>query len=156
MKITRTLIVVLAVLFMTLYASAQATAGGAAGARTTAGIGATGIASPDWNTNSRPNPEAELKFSDKLADKLKTLLPQDTDPHVASKGFGELKDFVATVRAANNLGVHFRELKSKMAEGTSKALEKAIHQVKPDADAKAELKKAQEQAKQDIKESKHS
>jgi hypothetical protein len=41
-----------------------------------------------------------------------------------------------------------------MADGSTKELQKAIHELKPDADAKAEAKKASEQAKQDIKESK--
>jgi hypothetical protein len=43
-----------------------------------------------------------------------------------------------------------------MADGSSKELQKAIHQLKPDVDAKSEVKKAHEQAKQDIKESKAS
>jgi hypothetical protein len=41
-----------------------------------------------------------------------------------------------------------------MANGSSKELQKAIHELKPNIDPKAEIKKANEQAKQDIKESK--
>ncbi len=153
MKTAKTLVLVLTILMgVAVCASAQ----GAATPRSPTGIATAGMGSPDWNANSRPSPETELKFNNKLADKLKTLLPQDTDPHVASKGFAELKEFVATVRAAKNLNVPFGELKSKMADGSSKELQKAIHTLKPDADAKAEVKKATEQAKQDIKESKAS
>ena len=76
------------------------------------------------------------------------------DPHAASKGFESLKDFVITVHASNNLSIPFPELKHKMADGSSKALQKAIHELKPDADVKAETKKADEQAKQDIRDSK--
>lgn len=43
-----------------------------------------------------------------------------------------------------------------MADGSTKALQKAIHELRPDVAAKAETKKANEQAKQDIKESKQS
>jgi hypothetical protein len=106
-----------------------------------------------WDGTIR-NPNSELTVNQKLADKLKTLLPEGTNPHAASRGFGELKEFVATVRAANNLNVPFAQLKSRMANGSPKELQKAIHELKPDADPKAESKKATEQAKQDIKESK--
>jgi hypothetical protein len=41
-----------------------------------------------------------------------------------------------------------------MADGSSKELQKAIHTLKPDVDPKVEAKKATEQAKEDIKESK--
>jgi hypothetical protein len=109
-----------------------------------------------WHDKQPVNPNAELTFNEKLAEKLKTLLPEGTNPRGASKGFNELKEFVATVRAAKNLGVPFGELKSKMADGSSDELRKAIHTLKPDVDAKAEVKKANEQAKQDIKESKAS
>jgi len=102
------------------------------------------------------NPDAELQFNEKLATRLKTLLPQHVDPHAASKGFESLKDFVITVHASNNLSIPFPELKHKMTNGSSKALQKAIHELKPDADPKVELQKASEQARQDIKESKQS
>jgi len=124
--------------------------------RTAPGVGAVGNGSPNWNESNKRNPNAELAFNEKLADKLKTLLPEGTDPHSASKGFGELKEFVAAVRAANNLNVPFSDLKRKMAGGSAKDLQKAIHELKPDADPKAEIKKASEQAKQDIKEAKQS
>jgi len=116
-----------------------------------------GMRSPNWN-DYKPNLNAngELIFNDKLADKLKTLLPEGASPRGASKGFVELKEYVATVRAARNMGLPFGELRSKMADGSSKELQKAIHKLKPDADAKAEVKKAHEQAKQDIKEAKAS
>jgi hypothetical protein len=119
-------------------------------------IAGAGNGSPNWNdttTKTSKNPNAELGFNEKLADKLKTLLPEGVEPHAASKGFGDLKDFVSVVRAANNLNVPFNDLKYKMANGSSKELQKAIHELKPDVDAKAETKKASEQAKQDIKES---
>src|SRR5258708_2927431 len=75
--------------------------------RTTPGIGAVGMGSPNWNEGTARNPNTEINFNEKLANKLKTLLPEGTDPHVASKGFGDLKAFVATVRVANNLKVPF-------------------------------------------------
>lgn len=152
-------ILVVAVLFAgTLLVAQRAgstrSGGGAGGTTSTPGIGSVGIPSsaPEGTTTRSSN--TELKINEKLTAKLKTLLPQGSDPQYLSKGFTELKDFVTTVRASNNLGVPFPDLKHKMIDGSAKALEKAIHELKPDIDAKAETKKAGEQAKQDIKESK--
>jgi hypothetical protein len=152
MKITKTLALIVTILtVLAVCASAQ----GPIGARSNPGIGSANMGST-WHDKQPVNPNAELTFNEKLAEKLKTLLPEGTNPRGASKGFNELKEFVATVRAAKNLGVPFGELKSKMADGSSDELRKAIHTLKPDVDAKAEVKKANEQAKQDIKESKAS
>jgi hypothetical protein len=152
MKITKTLALIVTILtVLAVCASAQ----GPIGARSNPRIGSANMGST-WHDKQPVNPNAELTFNEKLAEKLKTLLPEGTNPRGASKGFNELKEFVATVRAAKNLGVPFGELKSKMADGSSDELRKAIHTLKPDVDAKAEVKKANEQAKQDIKESKAS
>lgn len=159
MKIAKVLILTLTMLIgLGVSAPAQARAGGRGGAMgPMSPAGNTQVGTPNWDDGKKPvNPNAELNINEKLATKLKTLLPQDTSPGAASKGFGELKEFVATVRAANNLGVAFSDLKGKMTDGSSKELQKAIHQLKPDVDAKTEVKKANEQAKQDIKESKAS
>ena len=113
------------------------------------GVGAAGI--PPGNANETG---FNLSLSNKLAEKLSTMLPQGADVHAASKGFTDLKDFVASVRAANNLGIPYPELKHSMQDGSAGALRDAIHKLKPNVDAKVEVKKAQEQAKQDIKDSK--
>src|SRR5581483_3400235 len=96
-----------------------------------------------------------LKINQKLEVKLKTLLPQIA-PKAAASGFVDLKDFVTAVRAANNLNIPFWDLKQRRANGSAKELEKAIHDLKPDGAAKEEIKKAKDQAKEDIKESKRS
>ena len=150
-------ILVVAVLFAGTLMHAQRStgrgSGGAAGTMSTPGIGGVGISSsaPEATTKSK---DTELRINEKLTTKLKTLLPQGSDPQYLSKGFTELKDYVTTVRASNNLSIPFPELKHKMIDGSSKSLQKAIQELKPDIDAKAETRKADEQAKQDIKESK--
>src|SRR5437899_12537390 len=102
MKFAKTLVLVLTI-SMGLAVCASAQAGGAIGARST--IGSAQVGTPNWDTQKKPvNPDAELTLNEKLANKLKTLLPEGTSPNVASKGFGEVKEFVATVRAAKNLG----------------------------------------------------
>jgi hypothetical protein len=163
MKNTKALIMVAVVLLAGTIMQAQrggaprgsVGSGGAEGTRPGAGIGSVGSGglpdSPDGTTRTA---NTELRINDKLTAKLKTLLPEGADPHHLSKGFGDLKDFVTTVHASNNLKIPFGELKHKMGDGSAKELQKAIHELKPDADPKAEIKKAGEQAKQDIKESK--
>jgi hypothetical protein len=128
---------------------------GAAGATSTHGIGGVSLGSTDTPETTRTK-DIELKINDKLTTMLKTLLPEGSDPHNLSKGFVDLRDFVATVRASNNLKIPFGELKHTMVDGSSKALQNAIHALKPDVDPKVETKKANEQAKEDIKESKQS
>lgn len=162
MKTAKTLILISTMIMgFAVFASAQGNRGTGAevqgGMATRSPIGNAQVGSPTWDEQKKPvDPNAELKVNEKLAGRLKPLLPEGTAPNVASRGFSELKEFVATVRAANNLGIPFSELKNKMADGSSKELQKAIHQLKPDVDAKSEVKKAHEQAKQDIKESKAS
>lgn len=151
-------ILLVAVLLATTLMQAQRggtrSAGGAGGATTTPGIGGVGIPSASTPEGTTRSKDLELRINEKLTAKLKTLLPQGSDPQYLSKGFTELKDFVTAIRASNNLSVPFPELKHKMIDGSTKALQKAIQELKPDVDAKAETKKAGEQAKQDIKESK--
>jgi hypothetical protein len=157
MNTTRTLIAILAIsLLGTSVFGQRGSRRDTVSGREPIGVGTAGMGSPNWNESTTRNPNAELAFNEKLAHKLKTLLPEGTDPHAASRGFGELQEFVAAVRAANNLKVLFTDVKQKMADGSAKELQKAIHELKPDVNPKAEVKKASEQAKQDIKESKQS
>jgi len=157
MNTKKILVLVVGILFAAAIMQAQRGSrgggGGGQGTMTTPGVGSVGIPSSAPEGTTRTN-DTELRINDKLTAKLKTLLPEGSDPHYLSKGFAELKDFVTTVHASNNLKVPFGDLKHKMADGSPKELQKAIHELKPDADPKAETKKASEQAKQDIKESK--
>jgi hypothetical protein len=91
-----------------------------------------------------------LSEDPKLVTKLQKLLPQGTTPQQACSGFKKLGDCVAAMHAAQNLEVPFAEIKSKMTGDSAEKLEKAIQDIKPKADAKAERKKAQKQAERDI------
>lgn len=91
------------------------------------------------------------KLSAKLSAILKQQNPPVTDLQAASQGFKNLGEFVAAVHVSQNLGIPFSQLKAQ--EQTSGGLDKAIHALKPDADAKAELIKAAEQAVADINKS---
>jgi hypothetical protein len=95
-----------------------------------------------------------LAQNTKLSSQLSGLLPAGTDVQQAAEGFKNLGQFVAAVHVAHNLGIPFDELKAKMTGPNSEKLGKAIKSLKPEADAKAEAKKAKRQAKQDIRQAK--
>jgi len=70
----------------------------------------------------------------------------------AASGFKNLGQFIAALHVSHNLGIPFEELKAKMMSGDS--LGKVIKELKPDADSKSEVKKANKQAEDDIQASK--
>jgi hypothetical protein len=92
----------------------------------------------------------KLASNTKLASKLQSLLPAGTNLQTAAQGFKNLGQFVAAVHVSHNLGIPFDQLKSKMQGPPSMSLGKAIQALKPTANAKAELKKAEHQAHQDL------
>ncbi len=89
----------------------------------------------------------------KLSQKLDSLLPSGTNAQQACQGFKNLGQCVAAIHVAHNLDIPFADLKSKVTGSASESMGKAIHDLKPDANAKAEEKKAKEQANDDLKES---
>ena len=96
-------------------------------------------------------PDLVLKDDPKLVAKLQKLLPATTTPQQACYGFKKLSDCVSAIHAAQNLEITLADLKTKIvADKSHDALEKAIHELKPNVDAKAERKKAQKQAERDM------
>ena len=96
---------------------------------------------------------AQLSAHPQLASKLAGLLPPGTDLQTAAQGFKNLGQFVAAVHVSHNLGIPFDQLKAKMIGPPPESLGKAIHQLKPDANAKAATKTAEHQADQDLHDS---
>ena len=82
-----------------------------------------------------------------------------TDLQLASSGFKNLGQFVAAAHVSQNLGIPFDQLKSRMlgtstvqgTEDSPVSLGKAIKELRPEADASSEVKKAERQAKEEIK-----
>lgn len=95
-------------------------------------------------------PQDVLVEDPKLVGKLQKLLPAGTTPQQFCDGFKTLGECVAAIHAAQNLGIPLTDLKGKVTGKGSVKLENAIHELKPDVDAKAERKKAQKQAEKDI------
>ena len=102
----------------------------------------------------------EMKGADLLAENthlssnLQRHLPEGTDLQEASAGFKNLGQFVAAVHVSKNLGVPFDELKGQVLGPADGSLGRAIHDLQPDLSpgtAKAEAKRAERQAKEEIK-----
>ena len=91
-----------------------------------------------------------LSTNTQLSSRLRKLAPAGTSLQDACKGFKNLGQCVAALHVANNLNISFDDLKTRMTGDKSESLGKAIHDIKPDANAKAEAKKAQKQANQDL------
>jgi hypothetical protein len=89
------------------------------------------------------------KLNSTLNDRLSPLLPSGMSLTDAASGFKNLGQFVAAVHVSHNLDIPFTDLKDKVTSGDN--LGKAIKALKPDSKAKSEAKKAQKQAKADIK-----
>ena len=87
----------------------------------------------------------------KLAAKLqKELLPEGPNIQEACDGFKHLGDCVCAIHVSKNLGVPLPDLKAKVTGKGAEKIENAIHELKPDVDAKAEKKKAWKQAEKEI------
>lgn len=102
-------------------------------------------------TKSRQTIDQKLDGNPKLSAKLQSLLPAGTDLKTAAAGFKNFGQFVAAVHVSHNLGIPFDQLKAKMTGANAESLGKAIKELKPDANAKAETKKAEQEAKDDDK-----
>jgi hypothetical protein len=97
-------------------------------------------------------PGVMLAQNKKLSDKLSVLLSQQhppvTDLQAASKGFMNLGELFTAAHVSQNLGIPFDQLKT--ASQTSGSLHKAIHVLKPDANANAAARVAALQALEDL------
>ena len=157
----------LAVAAMTLFAGNAALAqhgngGGAAGMGSGHSMGS--LSHGNGGTNSKASGSSAhgqtaseiLSRNSKLSTKLQSLLPPGTNLQQAESGFKNLGQFVAAVHVSHNLGIPFDQLKAKMTGPPPESLGKAIHDLKPAADAKTESKKANKQADRDLKESQSS
>ena len=79
--------------------------------------------------------------------RLAAITPSGMSPQEACAGFQNNTDCAATLHVAQNLNIPFADLKAKLASG--ERIDAAIKEMKPDADAQAELTKAVNQAHED-------
>jgi hypothetical protein len=86
--------------------------------------------------------------SSESSTRLAAIVPEGMSPKTACDGFKTTNLCAATLHAAKNLNVSFRQLKEKVTGG--QRLQAAIEQLKPGADAKSEVRKAEQQAHNDL------
>ncbi len=80
---------------------------------------------------------------------LAALLPHGMSQQEACEGLKTTSECSAMLHAAQNLNLPFADLKSRIAGGQQ--LEGAIHALKPDVDAAAEARRAEQQARSDLR-----
>src|SRR5215471_18694813 len=158
-RVVLSMVCSVALLGIPLYAQHGHGGGGSAGASGSMGHS---MGQPNSNSNSHENSTKASKGSSvsdhledntKLASKLQSLLPTGTNLQQAAQGFKNLGQFVAAVHVSHNLGIPFDQLKAKMMGPPKESLGKAIEQLKPTANSKAETKKATDEAKEDMNDS---
>ena len=96
------------------------------------------MSSPNARTNTTDN------------SRLGALLPEGVSSEAACRGINSLRLCAATLHAAQNLNVSFTDLKRKVEAGDR--LSAAIHTLKPNVDADAEERRAEDQALSDLQE----
>jgi hypothetical protein len=107
---------------------------------------------PEGNSG-RNDVSTRLNQNPALASRLQALLPAGTNIDTAANGFRNFGQFVAAAHVSQNLNIPFDQLKTRMVTD-HKSLGQAIHELKPEVTtdaAKAEAKKAEDQAKEDTK-----
>jgi len=79
--------------------------------------------------------------------RLAALTPPGMSPEEACTGFKSLTECATALHAAQNLNIPFADLKSRLSSG--RKLGAAIHDLKPEANAREEARRAEEQARSD-------
>jgi hypothetical protein len=80
--------------------------------------------------------------------RLAAAVPPGMSAQEACTGFKSISECATTLHAAQNLDIPFGDLKSKVTGGQNLAA--AIHDLQPGANAKAEVRRAEEQARSDL------
>jgi hypothetical protein len=105
------------------------------------------------STSPQNEVSTRLSKNTALTSKLQGLVP-GTDLQAAAGDFKNLGQLVAAVHVSKNLNIPFDQLRTTMTTTDHKTLGDAIHFLKPElstTQANTEAKKADDQAKEDIK-----
>lgn len=81
--------------------------------------------------------------------RLSALVPSGMTAQEACTGFTSVNECLVALHLAQNLSIPFSDLKARLTSGEK--LGATVHQLKPGANANAELTRAQEQARQDVR-----
>ncbi len=84
-----------------------------------------------------------------LRERVQSVLNKGTKLELAAEDFRTAEEFVTVAHAARNTSVPFVVLKHRVLN-EGRTLSDAIHEAKPDLDAKAEVARAREAAQTDL------
>jgi hypothetical protein len=84
-----------------------------------------------------------------LRERVQSVLNKGTKLELAAEDFRTAEEFVTVAHAARNTSVPFVVLKHRVLN-EGRTLSDAIHEAKPDLDAKAEVVRAREAAQADL------
>ncbi|HTQ59183.1 MAG TPA: hypothetical protein VMI32_03105 [Candidatus Solibacter sp.] len=153
-------------------AAAQGPQGAGAGSASSGSSSSHSLNPIKWVKKEPKSASDQLDAKDEQDKKLTSnlqaqgVLAANTDAKSACENFKALDECVAALHASKTLGLDFNCLKSNLtgvqtsadmstckgsAGDKAMSLSKAIHAMKPDADAKTEAKNAEKQAKDDLK-----
>ncbi len=90
----------------------------------------------------------QLDDNAKLSSEIQELT--GTAAQQACAGFKSLGGCVSAAHVSKNLGIPFDTLRAKLVGSGAVSLGKAIHALKPDADAKSVIRQASKQTKEDL------
>jgi len=101
-------------------------------------------------TSTTTSPIAtKIESHPQLAAKLTSLLPKGMTLDSAAAGFRNQGQFIAALHVSQNLGIPFASLKAQMTGDHPKSLGQSIQALRPSADSKSAVKKAEKQAHDD-------
>ena len=103
-------------------------------------------------STGRPTVSDQLTRNTNLLSRLQTLFPKDADLSKEADGFRNLGQFAAAAHVSHNLDIPWADLKARMTGDHPESLGKAIGDLKPQADANTEAKKAEKEADTDVEE----
>lgn len=104
---------------------------------------------PSTDPATQSDASAQSSGSTSQSTRLAAIVPSGMSAQEACAGFRSVDECVATLHASQNLSIPFPDLKSRVTGGAK--LGTAIHQLKPDANVKAEVRKAEDQARIDTR-----
>jgi len=112
---------------------------------------AQAAAQPAPQTESAPVPDSAMTqtASADPSTRLAAIVPPGLTPQAACDGFKSLNDCSAALHASQNLNIPFPDVKGRVTSG--KTLAAAIHSLRPEADAGKEVRRAEQQAAEDLR-----
>ena len=134
MRLTFSMLLAVAGIFVTplSYAQTQPAGGPAAGVD-------SAMQEPRATVTANPGPTARLA----------AMMPAGMTAETACLGFKSLSDCSAALHVSQNLNIPFADVRDRMASGQSLAI--AVHALQPSADLPKEVRRAEDQAREDMK-----